>query len=229
MAAAEWFKKGFEVVDAFPELKRQNRFWLNVAQEKKVIFLDDAPFTFYEHALTLNGDFRNWFTCRKNLNQPCPLCEAKLPIYYIGLLTVLDLTEFSDKKTGVMRKNEVRLFAAKVKALKILKKQAEKGRLKNGLYTVSRIDEKSGRSGDFFDFDQTVNPLTYNPDAKVLVYEEVCKPLEYDQLKTLAGLAEPDKFAKASGAATSSFSRPAGAGSGAGSEAGPDSEDDQPF
>jgi hypothetical protein len=214
MSSGEWFKTGFEAVDALPDLKKQNRFWLNVGEEKKVIFLDDAPFTFWEHNFTINGDFRNYATCLKNLNKPCPMCEAKIKIYYIGLFTVIDLSVWTDK-SGKLHKNEVKLFAAKVKALKLLKKQKEKDRLKNGLFSVGRIEAKSGTSGDFFDFDEAVNPLIYVPDAKPMIYEEVCKPLEYDQLKVLAGFAEPDKFAKEAGGPPVSSFTPGSAGAAA--------------
>ena len=43
MGSASWFNKGFDALDAMPDTKKQNRFWLKTGQEKKIVFLDDQP------------------------------------------------------------------------------------------------------------------------------------------------------------------------------------------
>lgn len=185
-----WYEKGFGGLDKIPEVKRQNRFWLKPGEEKKVIFLDGEPFTFWEHQVTMNGDFRNYFTCLKNVDKRCPLCEAKIKRYFVGILTIIEIAEW--EKDGKLYKNPVKLIAIKQKSLKLLKRHADKNRIKNGLFTIGRTDAKAATSGDFFEFEKEVNPLDYNKEAKIFNYDEEFKPWEHDKLENVARLAEPD-------------------------------------
>ena len=213
-----WYQTGFNALDSIPDLKRQSRFFLKPGEEKKIIFLDSQPFSFWEHQATINGDFRNYFTCLRNMNKSCPLCDAKVKKYFVGLFTIIEVGQWTDKE-GKVHKNPIRLMPIKQTALKILKRHEEKGKIKNGLFTVYRSGPKSGTSGDVFDFEEFVNPLEYNPEAKVFDYLKECEPMSYEKLVTIAGLVERDQY---DDGPTSSFSS-------AGTGGVPVEEDDCPF
>jgi hypothetical protein len=191
-----WYQQGFDAVDKLPDVSKQNRFWLKVGEERQIVFLDKDPFTFWEHQVRLNGEWRYYFTCLKNLNKPCPLCDAKVKRYFVGLFSIIDVSSYI-AKDGKEVKNPVKLMAIKQKALKLLKRHDDKGRILHGLFNVVRTDDKAGTSGDMFEFEQKVNPLEYNPKATVFDYEKECKPLEHEALATIASMAEPDPYANA--------------------------------
>jgi hypothetical protein len=198
-----WYEQNFEAVDKIPDLKKQNRFWLKAGEERKVIFLDKDPFTFWEHQVKLNNDYRNYFTCLQNMNQPCPLCKAGIKRYFVGLFSVIELSEWTDKD-GKLHKNPVKIMAIKQKALKVLKRHSDKNRVLNGLFTVIRTDDKSGSSGDMFEFEKTVNPLEFNPQAQLIAFEKECAPVEADKLRMIGGMAEADGFGSTAAPGTSS-------------------------
>jgi len=168
-----WFSQGFGGVKKEEKRRAQaanrvSRWWMpkpepNKPSEAEIIFLDDEPFCFYEHnpKLTreINGQMKtgwkdNWFTCVEGVfkdDPGCAMCRNGIGKYYVGLLTILDCSEFEWE--GKIYKNTRKLFAAKFKTLKYLK--AKKRRM-DGLagkrFLVSRSDGDAPSVGNDFEF-----------------------------------------------------------------------------
>ena len=61
--------------------------------------------------MKINGNWRNWFTCRKDFDE-CPLCDDGQTASYVCAYTVIDHSKFTDKQ-GRERKNEKKLLIVK--------------------------------------------------------------------------------------------------------------------
>ena len=190
-----WFSKGFEDINKndYQANAGPSRFWMPKESEKEITFIDSEPFTFWECNMQMNGNWRNWFTSLKSLNQTCPLEEAGFKPYYVGMFTIIDHSEWTDKK-GNTHKDEVKLFPAKITVLKKLKRQMEKkGSLKGCKFTVYRSDDKSPATGDEFEFVDRIDVDKTFPEAKAFIYEDIFAPKSEDELKRLAGLPSNEK------------------------------------
>jgi hypothetical protein len=169
---------------------RAFRFWLKPESGTKIIFLDDNPPILEEHQLKINGDWKNWFTCRRVLpGESCIICdELKDKPSVVGFYTILDLTEYTNAK-GEQVKNTVKLFAPKFKALQVLKRLSQKrGGLELCVFDVYRTNSDSFNVGDVFDYEEktdweTVRKL--NPDAKPFNYEELLAPRSTEDLRKI--------------------------------------------
>jgi hypothetical protein len=188
------------------------RFFLKVGQTTRIIFLDDftkvryvdlpgsgetvkqptVPFCFNEHNLTIDGDWKNWFTCLAKMDPPCPICSENHYKYYIGMYTIL--AEWQDQD-GVAHWSK-RLFAAKIDAIeRIRMKQSQyrkDGRLPEGqfqfcMFHVSRSSERSVVTGDDLEF---IKKLTKDEVAALLPKpQQGQEPLSidpYDYMKLFA-------------------------------------------
>lgn len=180
------------------------RIWLPVGVGKEVIFLDDAPACYWEHALklpdekgrlTYNG---NQFTC----NAPdCVLCDNNYKNYYVGLYTVIDCSEYEYK--GKIYSNQRRLFAAKMKTLKYLEEKLEilkKGgnRMAGSRFFLKRTHDRAAAVGDVIEFlkEEELTNNGYLADKqywwidkdgkehppKPFDYPEIVKPLPKERL-----------------------------------------------
>jgi hypothetical protein len=113
MGNASWYSTGFDAADQekVERERRRNtpwRFFLKQGQATEIIFLDDfsqthkiklpngdeierpiVPFSIDEHNLTVDGDWKNWYTCLKKIDPPCPICSAGYRPYYVGMLSIL--------------------------------------------------------------------------------------------------------------------------------------------
>lgn len=155
------FNRGYDDVEkiAKAEEERRNtdrlyRFWMPTGTTTRIVFLDDQPPIFEEHQLQIGGDWKNWFTCLKQFGKTCPHCEAKSYAYTAGAYTIIDGTEWTDKK-GNKHVNEKKLFIAKIDTLKKLKQMsAKRGGLRGCVFEVSRTGDKSPGTGDMFDFEK---------------------------------------------------------------------------
>lgn len=167
-----------------------NRFWLRPEQETRIIFLDDDPIVLEEHQMKLNGDWRNWFTCLKMLNQHCVLCdEIKDTPSTVGFYTILDLTEYTNKK-GEKVKSSVKLFTPKFKALQLIKRQSQKrGGLELCMFDVYRSSADAFNVGDSFEYiDEEItweDVKALNPDAKVFDYAEILAPKTNEEIRKI--------------------------------------------
>lgn len=165
-----------------------NRFWMPKDAETTVTFLDgdidedgmlDIP-TYLEHQLNLDGSWQNWFACTSE-TEPCPICEGDDNPTLVGVLTIIDHTEWESKKDGSTHKDEKKLFVCKRQTIKQLQKIATKrDGLKGITFEVSRVGEKAASVGDMFDFVQKKSPgilkkkykdITPFDYEKVLAYE----------------------------------------------------------
>ena len=143
-----------------------NRFWMPKDAETTVTFLDgdidedgmlDIP-TYLEHQLNLDGSWQNWFACTSE-TEPCPICEGDDNPTLVGVLTIIDHTEWESKKDGSKHKDEKKLFVCKRQTIKQLQKIATKrDGLKGITFEVSRVGEKAASVGDMFDFVQKKSP-----------------------------------------------------------------------
>lgn len=122
--------------------------------------------------------------------QTCPLCEAGIRSYYVGMLTVVDLSSWTDNK-GKVHKNELRVLAAKTDALKLLKLKKDKN---NGLagkrFSVARTGEKSPGCGDVFDLESATVDYPalgfLQGPPKPFDYATLFKPMSVEAMKMVA-------------------------------------------
>jgi len=151
-----WYQKGYGGMDkekaAMEERKRGNVFRFNMkANEnpKKIIFLDDEPFTFHEHSLIINGSFGNFYTCTKGID-PCYLCDRKYYAYYVGAFTILDLTPYPTRDGGTKAFTK-KLLMAKFESLNKLRIEKDlAGTLRNKIWQVARSSSTAAAIGDVF-------------------------------------------------------------------------------
>ena len=85
-------RKEAKVVDAQRKQREEEnkvfRFFVKRGTERRITFLDgeldeDGELSmtmYYEHNLYMNGNWRNFFVCTGNEEEPCPICEeGKMP------------------------------------------------------------------------------------------------------------------------------------------------------
>lgn len=172
---------------------KTQRFWLPKDKSAAITFLDgdlkdgmlNIPF-YYEHQINMNGSWKNWFICTQD-EEPCPICEGGHQPSYVGILTIIDHSEYTSQKDGKVYKDQVRILTAKKDSIKQLQKLAEKrGGLRGCKFDVSRTGDKSPGIGNMFDFTEKLN------DAQLFqLYKERSQPFKYEEL--LLGLYMPAK------------------------------------
>ena len=160
-----WFSTGYDGVEKADRDQKTggrapSRWWMPAGtednpSEKEGIFLDDVPFCYYEHNPKINGQFKgHWYTCVQGVwpeDPTCAMCVNSVGRYYVGLLTILDLSEW--EYNGVIYKNMRRLFPAKLETLKLLRaKKKRKGGLVGTKWLISRTGGKSPNVGNDFEF-----------------------------------------------------------------------------
>lgn len=196
----KWWQRGWDNLDDFKidYSKMPRRLWLPEGSSKIIIFLDGEPFRFYEHQLYLNSSWMNWFSCRRQgkTSEVCPLCDFGDSPYYVGMYTVIDCSEWTDRK-GVVHKNERKIFAAKIDTMKLLKLKKEKlGGLALCKFEVSRIGAKSPSVGNNFEFIERVDEKTVEKmlnegregerlKVEPFNYEEIFAPLPKERLEAI--------------------------------------------
>ncbi|NMA67776.1 MAG: hypothetical protein GX957_16355 [Clostridiaceae bacterium] len=157
-----------------------SRFWLPGEANAKIVFLDDNPPIIEEHQLKLNNDWRNWYTCLRIVGETCPICdELDDKPYTVGFYTIIDTTEWTDKK-GETHKNQLKLFAAKFQTLQILKRlSGKRGSLAGCVFDVYRSSKDAANTGDVFDFEGKLDKediLKLIPEASIFDYSEILAP-----------------------------------------------------
>jgi len=158
-----WYETGFDGVDKEQSRVESkfgpDRFWVPPESSRELIFVDDEPFQINEHNPKINGGYKNWFTCLRGVHDEVVCCE-KLggdSRYYVGYMTVVDCSEWTDKR-GITHKYEVKLLPAKLRTMKkIRRKKEERGSLVGCLYRSSREDRRSAAVGDEFEFQREVD------------------------------------------------------------------------
>lgn len=177
-----WYETGYDGMEAEKRAREQRRnspwrFFLKVGQSQNIVFLDDftkvrevelpgsgevvkqpvVPFCFNEHNLTVDGDWKNWFTCLAKIDPPCPICSAGHYKYYVGMYTVM--AEWVDKD-GVKHWSK-RILAAKVEAIELIRSKSQAlqktgqlndGQLRYCQFYVGRTNERSVVTGNDYNF-----------------------------------------------------------------------------
>ncbi|MCL4743818.1 MAG: hypothetical protein KJZ83_00235 [Burkholderiaceae bacterium] len=165
-------KKALAHEEAQAELRKQEqgrmwRFYLKEGEDRQITFLDgelDAEgmldiFMFYEHNVRVNGDWQQ-FVCTSDVDQtqPCPICEKGERSSFVGVMTIIDHSEYVIKKgpnAGKKVANQRKLFVAKQGTIKHLTKLAAKrGGLAGCTFDVSRTGDKEPGVGNQYDFVQ---------------------------------------------------------------------------
>lgn len=185
----KWFEIGWQPPP--PKLPKIRRFWLPRGSKRRILFVDENPFRFWEHNYyTEELGWRNYEVCTLPLGK-CAFCEMNISKSYVGFLTIIDLDGWTDR-SGRSHKNEKLLIPLKTEGLEILKIKKEKYGLARCIYEVYRLDtENSKASGDSFEFlekvdDEKLKELLNVKDEdfqKLLVpfnYEELFKPKPYE-------------------------------------------------
>jgi hypothetical protein len=195
-----------------------SRFYLKVgAEDAQITFVDDTnltaqfqapdgsiitytpPVMLKEHQLQINGDWRNWFTCLAQLDQACPICQARLKASQTAILTVIDHSQWTDKK-GKVHKDELKIFAVKTSqsAYKLLLKLHKRNEGLRGLtVNASRLGDKSAGVGDQY---EVVKKVVLPVECQPLPYGTIFAPKTPRELRAaLAGLTTDASTTKASG------------------------------
>lgn len=195
-----WYNQGFDhakkenekMEDRINGLGTLRRLWIPAGESKQLVFLDDQPFLIYEHQAKIDGDFRNWFTCLRGIEDECPACE-QLGVksrYFVGYFTVINCSEYIDKK-GNKHQFEVQLLAAKSKSLKMLEMRSKaKGGLAGKLWNANRTDKKTAVCGDVYDYekDADLSKLFHHANINGKKLSELIAKANTDE-KELARLA----------------------------------------
>jgi hypothetical protein len=177
----QWYATGFGLMKEAQEeadaSRKSPRFYLKADQEKVIIFIDNKPFTVYEHCLKIGGSFQNYFTCLKGMGLSCPLCAKGNRRYFLAMWTVIDLTGWKDREGKLHGVGEPIIMPAKLRAAKKLQKYYSRN---NGLagskFNVFRSSKQSESCGDDFAFIGKVDLSRYK-NIKSFNFEEILRPL----------------------------------------------------
>ena len=155
-------------------------FYMPANVTKRIIFLDSAPFTFWQHSLyeiTRSGKDKEVCLKKNRIAQECPICDKEMWASMIGYFTVIDMGDVKRGSGGEVNltgwtsdKGQVYQFGKKLLGAKrggkdkpgILKKiarLAEKhGDLTGCVFDVYRSGNKVESCGDEWDFIEKVAP-----------------------------------------------------------------------
>jgi hypothetical protein len=221
VAAAEQDKAEYE--RRKEEQGKAFRFWLEPGEEARITFVDGQlfetkagmvllPARYHEHNLFLNGRWGHHFVCPEKTAPgqgfKCPICESGDRPTLVALFTIIDHREFKGKNDKVY-KDDPKLLVLNPMAFEQLNALAQKiGGLAGSTWDVSRVGEKSPRTGNNF-FPQGKTPLdelykkylveqkdpktnlsTWVSKFKVLDYEQEIIFRTDDQLRAM-GLGKP--------------------------------------
>lgn len=173
MTTAAWWSTGFKGFDKAAEEKARQygprRFFIPKPKPgqyntKDLVFLSDEPFSFWEHGYKLNGNWiGNHEVCISGITPPCPMDNLgkNVPVskYFIGLFTILDLSEWTSEKDGKVHKYEKKVLPAKDKlAQKIRRHKEKKGSLIGTRWTLTRdAGEQTPNTGDDMEYVETLD------------------------------------------------------------------------
>lgn len=216
----DWYNTGWDDVDQAEKDTPSGgfspfRIWIPPEQTRRLLWIDDDPFQFWEHAVKINGSWQNNFVCRmKNkLDETCYFCDQKksggknvpINLYYIGFFTVIDFTAWT-ANNGKVYQYDRKLYGAKLGSkdkpgiLKKLRRLKERhGRLAGLLFDIYRSGSKAASVGDEFEVVEKIDPreiheyarrIGVNPDEKKWVpfnYPELFKPVSNEEMRQVWG------------------------------------------
>lgn len=158
-----WYDTGFDAPKR-EQAERQSRqgpgrFYVPKEVWKEFVFLDDLPFCIYEHHFWMNGSWRNYVTCLRGCAEETPCCGilGEKSRGYVGFMTVIDASKWTDKK-GNAHQYELNLFSAKNNTLKKFdRRKKERGSLVGAMFKGYRDSDKLPSCGDEFEFIKEVD------------------------------------------------------------------------
>jgi hypothetical protein len=201
---AKWFQtgqKGEKRAEQIAEEQAKNsvtRLWLPVGKSALVTFLDSDGFYFYEHQLKINGSWRNWYTCLRDMSE-CPICDTGDRSSYVAAYTIIDHSKYTSKRTGKEIKNVKKLLILKstVQAMWARRKEEVGGDLTQCVFKLFRDKAEHTSTGEDVQFKKKLEKeqiLKFKPqgmsDEEWLApfnYVEIFKPLSVDKLRKLTG------------------------------------------
>lgn len=185
--------------DDWENIKKQmsssdlRRFYLKRGETANVIFLDDLPSFIREHKIWVEDDFGNarvkYFTCCRDIEGRCPICEAGNRAYIIGYLTIIDERTIKDRNGNEIKMGK-KLFGAKQGVVDILKnKRLLYGGFAKRRAVIFRSDsQNSPTSGDDINILDSVqideSPYDYQNELKPKPYDELLKEFKLLKLST---------------------------------------------
>ena len=201
-----WYKQGFSNQPEMRGGRRgggMNRLWVKPESRVKGMFLDSQPFCIYEHNPYLDGSWRNQTTCA-GADSPdgCPLCEIGDEPEYVGFLTWVDFSPWTDNQ-GREHTFTKKLFPMKKKVWKILAAAAEKrGELTGWIVECYRSSKEEPSTGMSYDFEEKIAKpdwkakfgsriITYGDQTvdsylQMIDYEQALAPKSTAELRRMA-------------------------------------------
>ena len=162
-----WYQTGFDALAAEKErqesLYSADRFFMKEKTRASLVFIDDDPFTFYEHSYRKDGKWDD-ITCIARMHPDKPRCCERLggdkSRHFVGMLTVLDCTEYKSKDGSKTYQYGVKLYPAKYKAMNILqRKRQDHTSLVHLKCAVYRDTDKDPNTGSELTFGEEVKDL----------------------------------------------------------------------
>lgn len=217
-----WFAKGAEGEKFVEEQEEKRksaggndnvrnwRFKLGYDSSGYIVPLDDLTFFFNEHQFQANGSYYNYETCIQDVEGECPLCENENRFAPVGVMSIIDLTEYK-KKDGTMSKPKKKIMVLKQGGReRWLKRQKKLGGLAFKKFEVTRSRDKKGEAtGTMEDYEKEVDPeilkqlapsdVDANEWLKPYNYEELFMPKSAAELRKLIGISEPVGSSDSSG------------------------------
>lgn len=178
------------------------RFKLAYDATGYIVPLDDLSFYFNEHQFQAKGSYYNYETCIKYLEGECPLCESGNRFAPVGVLSVIDLTEYK-KKDGTMSKPRKKILVLKQGGReRFLRKQKKLGGLAFKKFEVYRAkDPKGEATGTEVEYMKDVDPellKQFAPEGvdpvewlKPYDYAELFAPKSATELRRCIGISDP--------------------------------------
>lgn len=165
--------------------KKNYRFWCRKGESVNIVFMDNTPILFNEHAVKLEGRWGYYFTCLKHLKDSkgfpmfCPLCEdGKFKAKRVAVLPILNLTSFTTKD-GKQIDYFRQIFVMVSGLYRVLKQRVaelrEEGKeLKGAKFKVTKIERAT-----LLDYKEHVDLNEFKIKGEViqpLDITEICKP-----------------------------------------------------
>lgn len=220
MGEGSWYSTGFdrarEIKDRREEAKDgdgRERFWVAAGKERRIVFLDDftatinhagrdipiVPFGIHEHKMKLDGDFKHpiFSTCSRGMSE-CILCEKNFRRQFVGAMTILDITPYTNSDGDESITPRKKLMVAVADAILLVQNKKEKrGNLIGACYDVARLDKRHPRVGSSYEFIEQIDdlaarfqdvdfrPFGLTPEDAFEYYKEIFAPMETDAINSL--------------------------------------------
>ena len=184
-----WYNSGFDstnnAYDYDDKDKGPRRFWMPPEAEKRIIFLDENPQTYWEHVFKHRGSWKNYEPCkiRNRMDNDCAVCERYPESFpaFIGMFSIINLSIWENNK-GMQFCYGRELFVAKLGGKEkpgVLKKMERLKKQNNGLtgciFDVYRSGKKTESVGDEFTLIEKIEPRKLVEHGKGLIKEWVKK------------------------------------------------------